>query len=105
MIAITVKNSNINSQLYDCFGKSEYFFLYDSKKEKYEFIKNPGKDSKKMSGKKAATFLIDKGVKTIITTNLGSGVKKLFDKNNIQIVIVSKMYKTLKDIEWIKIKM
>jgi predicted Fe-Mo cluster-binding NifX family protein len=104
MTAITVKTDDTNSLLDDCFGKSEYFFIYDSKSGVYEFIKNPVKDSKKMSGKKAASFLIEKGIKTLITTNIGSEVKRIFDKNNIQIVIISKKFRYLKDIKWINLQ-
>ncbi|MFA5403586.1 MAG: NifB/NifX family molybdenum-iron cluster-binding protein [Ignavibacteria bacterium] len=101
MIAITVKENNINSEINDCFGKSEYFFLFNNENKKHKFIKNPGKEVNKMSGKKAALFLIKEGVNTIVSTNFGAEVKKLFDKHNIQMVIASNKYKYLKDINWL----
>lgn len=101
MIAITVKENNEKSILELCFGKSEYFFLYDPVKNESSFVINPGKMTNKNSGKKAASFLVKTGVKTVFSSNFGVPVKKIFDKHKVQMVIASNKYKTLKDIEWI----
>jgi len=101
MIAISVTENNINTRLEDCFGKSRYFFLADIKSNYYKFVKNPGLNIKKMSGKRAALFLAENSVKTVISSNFGVTVKKIFDRNKIQIVLLSNKYIYLKDIEWI----
>ena len=102
IIAITVKENNLDSELDDCFGKSHFFFLADIANKKFEFIKNPGLESTKFSGKKAALFLVHKGVKTIVSSNFGAHVKQILDKNKIQIVLLSGQFRFLKDIYWLK---
>jgi predicted Fe-Mo cluster-binding NifX family protein len=102
MIAISVKENNKKSILEMCFGKSEYFFLYDQVKNRSSFVINPGKMVKKNSGKKAASFLVKTGVKTVFSSNFGVPVKKIFDKNKVQMVILSDKFKSLDEIHWIK---
>jgi predicted Fe-Mo cluster-binding NifX family protein len=104
MIAITVKENNLNSKIELCFGKSEYFFIYDTRTKSASFINNPGKKLQKNSGKKAVMLLKKLGVKTVFSLNFGVPVKKLFDKYKVQMVILSPQIKYLKDIEWIKKK-
>jgi predicted Fe-Mo cluster-binding NifX family protein len=101
MTAITVSENIKNAKIEDCFGKSEYFFIINKQTKEYHFEKNPAKALLKHSGQKAALFLIKKGVKTIISSNFGVPVKKLFDKNNVQMVIISSKIKNLNDIKWI----
>jgi predicted Fe-Mo cluster-binding NifX family protein len=55
----------------------------------------------KNSGREAALFLIKKGIKTVISSNFGVPVKKLFDKNKVQMVIISSKVKYLNEIEWV----
>lgn len=102
MIAISVKENNKKSPLELCFGKSEHFFLYDPVKKTSSFIINPGKIGGKNSGKKAASYLVKSGVKTVFSSNFGVTVKKFFDKNKVQMVIVSDKVKSLEEISWIK---
>lgn len=103
MIAITVCANTDDSQIQDCFGKSEYFYILDKAKNKKYFLQNTAKNLPKNSGKKAAELLIKEGVKTVISFNFGTNVKKIFDKHKIQIVILSDKYKTLKDFKNLKI--
>jgi predicted Fe-Mo cluster-binding NifX family protein len=95
MTAITVKENKRNSPIESCFGKSEYFYICDSNNGKEYFIPNPHKNAAKNSGKKAAMMLIKEGVSTVISSNFGVQVKKMFDKYKIQLVIISEDIKTL----------
>jgi len=99
MIAITVNDNKENSQIQECFGKSDYFYIIDKTKNEKYFLQNTAKNLPKNSGKKAAMILINKGVKTVISSNFGTNVKKIFDKHKIQIVILSNKFKTLKDLK------
>jgi predicted Fe-Mo cluster-binding NifX family protein len=101
MIAITVSENIKNAKIEDCFGKSEYFFIINKKTKESYFEKNPAKELLKNSGREAALFLIKKGVKTVISSNFGVPVKKLFDKNKVQMVMISSKIKYLNDIEWV----
>jgi|WetSurMetagenome_2_1015567.scaffolds.fasta_scaffold226462_1 predicted Fe-Mo cluster-binding NifX family protein len=104
MIAITVSENKKNAKIESCFGKSEYFFIIDIHTKEPYFIKNSAKGLLKNSGKEAASFLIKKGVKTVISANFGVPVKEIFDKHKVQMVIISSKIKNLNDIKRIKNK-
>jgi predicted Fe-Mo cluster-binding NifX family protein len=101
MIAITVSENIKNAKIEDCFGKSEYFFIINRQSKESYFEKNQAKRLLKNSGREAALFLIKKGIKTVISSNFGVPVKKLFDKNKVQMVIISSKVKYLNEIEWV----
>jgi len=98
MKAVTVKDDNLNSEIEDCFGKAKYFYLFDESTAKYEFCLNPGNESKSDSGGKAVSFLVSKGVQTIISRNIGIKAKQLLDENKIQVVIAPLKYRFLTQI-------
>ncbi|HEY5535731.1 MAG TPA: NifB/NifX family molybdenum-iron cluster-binding protein [Ignavibacteria bacterium] len=98
MKAITVKEDNINSPLEDCFGKAKYFCFVEENPDIIEFVLNPGYDLLKGSGKKAVSYLIEKGVEIVISRNYGITVKKILNKHNIQTVIIPSKYKKLSEI-------
>ena len=100
LMAIAVKSESLKSEIESCFGKAEYFFIADMDKKKYEFRKNPGSCIKENSGKKAAHFLLQLGVRCVISYNFGATVKNIFDRNNVQIVMLSDKYKYLNEIKW-----
>ncbi len=102
MIAITIEEENINSKINDCFGKSEYFIIIDSKNKKYKFFRNPGSEDENFSGVKAAKFLINKGVNTVFSNNFGIKVKRIFDRNKVQLVLLSDRFTNLSTIPSLK---
>lgn len=95
MIAVTVKEDTLNSELEDCFGKARYFCLFDENTTVSEFYLNPGYDSKSGSGSKAVKFLVSKGVCTIVSRNIGIKAKRILDEKKIQIVIAPLKYRFL----------
>lgn len=102
MIAISIIEKNLDSKIDNCFGKSKFFIFIDEKDKKYEFIDNPGYESKICSGRDAAFFLIKKGIKTVISGNFGIKVKRIFDRYKVQIVIPSDKIDSLLSIPAIK---
>ncbi|MCE1163778.1 MAG: NifB/NifX family molybdenum-iron cluster-binding protein [Bacteroidetes bacterium] len=98
MTAIGVTGEYFEAPLSECFGKSEYFFVYDRASGKYRFLQNPRIDEKEKSGKNAASFLVKSGVTTVMSYNVGSNAKKVFDRGKVQIVVLSDNFKTLKDV-------
>lgn len=98
MIAISVTENSLEAFIDNCFGKSKYYVIFDLKYNRYDFIDNPGLQKNICSGREAALYLIKKGVKTVISGNFGIKVKNIFDRNNIQIVIISNKFKKLNEI-------
>mgnify|MGYP001319097963 CR=1 FL=1 len=95
MIAVTVKNNTLNSEIENCFGKAKYFYLFDEASGNSEFCLNPGYDLESGAGSKAVKFLVSKGVQTLISINIGIKAKKLLDEKKVQIVIVPLKYRLL----------
>ncbi len=101
LTAVAVTDCKMNTGIEVCFGKAKYFFVADTESRMCEFAENPGLKCSESAGLKAAKFLINRGVKTVISSNFGAAVKEEFDKNNVRIVIMSDKFKYLSDIKWI----
>ena len=86
-VLITCKEPNIDTKLSECFGKSEYFCIYDSVSKKYDFFENPANKKVKHKGKATIKYCIDNGINTIISGDFGPVAKTLLDEKNIQLVI------------------
>jgi len=98
MTAVTVKENTKNSLIESCFGKSAYFYIFNPLTGEESFIKNLHNEAGKHSGRKAASMLIKVGVTTVISSNFGIQVKKIFDKHKIQMVIIPEDIKSLEHI-------
>lgn len=75
MLAIPVIEKNINSLIDDRFGRAEYFLVLDLSTDKINFYENVFKDNNSGAGQKVVNFLNEKGVKYIISPELGPKAK------------------------------
>jgi len=69
------------------FGKCENVVLYDKDKKSYSISQNPFKD-KPHSGIQLVKWLIENGVTTIITGEVGPMVSSLLEKEKMQLVLL-----------------
>ena len=71
-IAITVcDNQGIESEVNSRFGRAPYIAIIDTETEELEFIDNSARGETGGAGIKAAQTIVDHGVDTLITANLG----------------------------------
>lgn len=95
LIAVSVKNTEESSLLSDSFGRSKYFLIYDSLKNKFEFIKNPYYLELGGAGIQTARFLIEQKVEAVITTFIGPNILRFF--NSSQVKVYKSVNKTLQE--------
>lgn len=89
-VLITCKEPDIETNLSECFGKSEYFCIYDSVRKKYDFFENPANKKAKHKGRVTIKYCIDNGINTIISGDFGPVAKTLLEEKDIQLVIFRK---------------
>ncbi len=70
-VAITSKESTLDSKIDERFGRSEYFAIFDLENSKEYFIKNTAKDEESGAGGSAVRLLTKEGVDTLIAPHLG----------------------------------
>ncbi len=100
-VLITCNDPNLDTKLSECFGKSEYFCIYDSVSKKYGFTENPANKKIKHKGKATIKYCIENGINRIISCDFGPVAKTLLEEKNIQLVIFRKSI-TVKEILSIK---
>ena len=69
------------------FGKCEYVALFNKANRNYNMIENPYK-SNEDGGVKLVKHLINEGVSTIITGEVGPAVSELLAKEKVQLVLL-----------------
>lgn len=79
------------------FGKCEYLVLYKVTEDNYSIIENPFKYVPH-SGIKLVRFLIEKGITTIVTGEVGPMVSDLLEKEKMQLVLLEEERIKIEDV-------
>ncbi len=88
-IAIPVDEKNLESNVCVSFGRAQYFLLYDTETKENSILENSATTSQGGAGIKAAQFLIDQGVKVLLTPRCGDNAEEALRKSEVMI------YKTI----------
>jgi len=70
-ICITAQGDNLDANVDPRFGRCAYFILLDTDSMKFEAVPNPNADSMGGAGIQSAQLVSEKGVKVILTGNVG----------------------------------
>ena len=97
-IAITSTGNSPGSKLDSRFGRCAYFAIYDTENESTEFIPNPNRDNIEGAGPASAQIIASKNVVKIISGEFGSKVKTIFDKLQIQLIVLPDTEKNIQEI-------
>jgi predicted Fe-Mo cluster-binding NifX family protein len=97
-IAITSTGNTLDSLIDSRFGRCSYFVIYDSETKSTEFIPNSNKESIEGAGPASAQLVATKGVTKVVSGEFGAKVKSLFDTLQIELVILNKADKSIKEI-------
>ncbi len=97
-IAITSTGNSPDAKLDSRFGRCSFFVIYDNESYSTEFIPNPNKENVEGAGPASVQLLTNRGVKKVISNEFGTKVKAIFDKLQIQLVILPDSEKTINDI-------
>ncbi len=84
-IAITAGGKDLNSMLDERFGRCKYFIFADSETMEFKALDNTYSDSAHGVGVQVAQFVIDQGVDSLITGNLGPNAAKVLSESGITI--------------------
>ena len=84
-ICISSSGPTLNSPVDPRFGRSLYFLIIDEKTEKLEAVPNPAQSAWQGAGIAAAQGVINKGVKVLITGNIGPNAFGVLSNSGVKI--------------------
>ncbi len=97
-VAITSTGNTPGSFLDSRFGRCAYFVIYDTQSKSIEYIPNPNKDSLEGAGPASVQLVASKGVGKVVSGEFGAKVKSVFDRLQIQLIVIKDQEKTIKEI-------
>jgi predicted Fe-Mo cluster-binding NifX family protein len=84
-VAITSQGDNLNTQVDTRFGRCAYFIIVDLGARTIEAVTNPASGAMGGAGPQAAQTIANKGVKAVITGNIGPNAFQTLKAANIKI--------------------
>lgn len=95
---ITSRGNKLNSGFELRFGRAAWFCLLDEETGETTFYKNQVTDTMYGACPKAADKVVELGATRVISGDFSPKAKKLLEKFNIQMVQLSEVSKSIKDI-------
>lgn len=84
-IAIPVDENNKNTNVCVSFGRTPYFFIYDTETKENEFIENLSKNSPGGAGIKASQQLLDNKIDVVISFRCGENSESVLSEGEVKI--------------------
>lgn len=84
-IAIPVTSKEENCYLDNRFGRGSFYYIFDVENDSYEIVDNPAKQARGGAGIQAVEFLINKGVTSVITPEVGPNAERVLRSARIRI--------------------
>jgi predicted Fe-Mo cluster-binding NifX family protein len=88
-IAISSTGKDLDCQIDPRFGRCQYFIFVDPETMEFEASENEGLMASGGAGVQAAQFIVQKGVKGLITGNLGPNAASAVSASGIKVHLVS----------------
>lgn len=85
IIGIPVNKNSMNSNISNNFGRTNFFLIYDDKKDESTFLDNTAKNSQGGAGIEAAQILVDKNIDIVITPRCGKNAAEVLKSDYIKI--------------------
>lgn len=84
-IAMPVGGKSMEGGVYQSFGRSPYYMVYDTKTQESEFVDNTAAGSQGGAGIKAAQTIVDLKVDALLTPQCGENAASVLNAANIQL--------------------
>ncbi|MBB5337488.1 NifB/NifX family molybdenum-iron cluster-binding protein [Pectinatus brassicae] len=84
-IAIPAEDKNIESNVSQTFGRTNYFIIYDMEAKQMETLDNSAIASQGGAGIKAAQLVLDNGVQVLIAPQCGQNAADVLAEGDIKI--------------------
>lgn len=85
-VCITAKGKEPTSEVDPRFGRAQYFVFADTETEDFETVENPAVSAPGGAGVRAGQLVSERGVKTVLTGNVGPNAFQVLDAAGIRIV-------------------
>jgi predicted Fe-Mo cluster-binding NifX family protein len=85
-ICVTAKTNSIEAQIDPRFGRCAYFLIVDPETMQFEAVSNESQNLTGGAGIQSAQTLANKGVKVLLTGNVGPNAFQALSAANIEIV-------------------
>ena len=85
-ICITAEGNNLDSKVDPRFGRCRYFIIVDTDTLSLEAIENPNIESMGGAGVQSGQFVASKGVKAVLTGNVGPNAFQTLQAAKIEVI-------------------
>ena len=86
-ICITAKEPSLDASVDPRFGRCNYFVIVNTDTLEFEAFENENKESQGGAGIKAGQFVAGKGVKVVLTENIGPNASETLKASGIEIIV------------------
>ena len=86
-ICVTAQGSDLSALVDLRFGRCQYFIIVDPESLKFEAIGNPNIQAMSGAGIQSAQFIANKGVKTVLTGNVGPNAFQALQAAGIEVIV------------------
>lgn len=85
-IALPTVDNKENTKVSEHFGRSNYFFFYDTTSKTFEVVPNKNKDGQGGVGIKSSELILNSDIDVLITPRLGEKALRVLREGNIEIM-------------------
>jgi len=85
-ICITARGDNLGSYVDSRFGRCQNFLIVDTETMEFETVKNPNMDISGGAGIQSGQLMADKGVKAVITGNVGPNAFQTLSAAGVDVI-------------------
>lgn len=97
-VAISSTGNSLEATIDQRFGRCAYFVIYDTENHAIEYIPNPNREVEEGAGPASVQLIVSRNVAKIISGEVGMKIKSLLDSYRIQIIVLMKSKRTIKEI-------